>query len=319
MPYMVTLTLYNSAGEVVLNLFQGRAEDAPTELKTTSDTMPTGILPDGSKAGSIGFIFQGALEGYGNGPTSTVYWQGLNNSAQMVGGGTYYAKLDVSDSFGAVASYTKEISVIQATTRQSLTIYNSAGEAVTHLALAAATGSRLDIKDSTQAVTQDPYTGAVVGGFQINLVQPDGSLSPSSQLWPGTNDRGQLLDPGSYTVELVSEEAGGPTVRETKSIVLLRSPGASGLASAVIGPQPWRGGVLQLWFQPLAMAGDGIHVRVYNAAAELVLQDFTPASSGSLNLASADKLASGIYLVELTWVRGEALMERRVIKLAVAR
>jgi hypothetical protein len=318
MPYQVKLTLYNSAGEVVLNLFQGTAEFAPTELKTSSDTMPSGILPDGSKAGSIGFIFQGALQGYGNGPISTVYWQGLNNSAQMVGGGTYYAKLEVNDSFGAVASYTKEISVIQATTRQSLTIYNSAGEAVTHLALAAATGSRLDIKDSTQAVEQDPSTGVIVGGFQIDLVQPDGSLSPSSQLWHGTNDQGQLLAQGSYTVELVSEEIGGPTVRETKSIVLLRTAAPSGLASAVIGPQPWRGGVLQLWFTPLPMAGDGIRVRVYNAAAELVLEDYTPGSSGSLGL-SASKLASGVYLVELTWVRGAALMERRVMKLAVAR
>jgi hypothetical protein len=312
MPYTLKLTLYNSAGEVVLDLFDGHAENAPTDLVLTSNVLTSGT----GLSGAIGFVFQGALEGYGNGPQNTVYWQGQNNSAQLVGGGTYYAKLEVQDSFGNVRALTQSISVVQVTNRQSLTVYNSAGEAVAHLALGAATGSRLDIKESTEAVDQDPSTGAVTGGFNIDLIQPNGTVTTVP--WQGLGDQGQLLSPGSYTVELVTEQSGGATVRESKGIVLLRAPGRDSLSSAVFAPQPWRNDrPLELFFKPL-MPGDGVRVNVYNAAAELVLTDYADGSSGHQVL-SAGKLASGIYLVELTWVRGQAILQRRVMKLAVVR
>jgi hypothetical protein len=66
-------------------------------------------------------------------------------------------------------------------------------------------------------------------------------------------------------------------------------------------------------------AGDGVRVRVYNAAAELVLQESFVAGVAAVDLEGVDKLASGVYLVELTWTRSRAVMERRVLKLAVAR
>lgn len=83
-------------------------------------------------------------------------------------------------------------------------------------------------------------------------------------------------------------------------------------------PQPWRNGPLYIYFQKLP-ATESVRTRVYNAAGELVLESWANGAAARVQLADADKLASGIYLIEATWVRGAAVIERKAAKLAVAR
>jgi hypothetical protein len=309
MPYRIRLSLYNSAGERVMDLWEGAAQYGPSQLELTDSTLASGV-------GAIGFVFQGALEGLGHGPQTTLYWRGQNNAAQLVGGGSYYAKLEVQDSYGDVKAMIAPISVLRVSQRQSLTVYNSAGEAVARLMADGVPGSRLAVKEASQALEQDPGSGVVSGGFEIELHNPNGTVS--TLLWQGLNDQGQLVAPGSYTIELVSEQAGAPLERQSKQVVLLRAPGRTGLAAALVAPQPWRDGPLWVLYEPLP-TGDALQARVYNVASELVLSAWAPGEAGRLALTEAPKLASGIYLIELTWTRGRAILERRALKLAVAR
>jgi hypothetical protein len=126
------------------------------------------------------------------------------------------------------------------------------------------------------------------------------------------------VDAGNYTLVLANQEPGNST-RQTQSLVVLKVPGALSLGPPHAAPQPWAGvGPLAVHFNPV-MAGDKVLARVYNMPGELVMESWSDGASGQVSLNGAGKLASGIYLIELTWTHGQALKERRVGKLAVAR
>ena len=308
MPYTLHLAFYNAAGELVKSMFDGRAEFSPTSLQTTTNALSAGTQ-------LMGIVFNGGMQGIGNGPTSTLIWAGDSNGGQVVAGGTYYLKLDIVDPYGNVTSLVKSITVVDAPYEQDLTVFNSAGEAVAHLPIRSGPGVRMSVPQTSKALTLDPVTGQPMGGFVINLSLPGGGAS--SVTWNGLNDQGQLVAAGNYTLVLTTQEPGS-TTRQTQGLVLLKVPGGMTLGQPHAWPQPWAGGPLAVAFQAVP-AGDQVVARVYNMPGELVLQGWADGASGQLQLYNAQKLAAGIYLVELTWRHGEALKERKVIKLAVTR
>ena len=308
MPYTLHLAIYNAAGEVVKAIFNGNAQYNPSSLRTTSDTLAAGTQ-------LLGIVFNGGLQGVGNGPTSTLVWSGDSNGGQLVAGGTYYLKLDAVDSYGNVSSLVKTVVVVDAPFQQALTIYNSAGEAVAHLPILSGPGLRMSVPVTSKVVSLDPATGQPVGGFAINLALPDGGNSTLT--WNGLNDQGQLVDAGSYTVVLTTQTPSS-TERQTQGLILLKAPDLMSLGSPHMAPQPWAGGPLAVLFNPLP-AGDRVLVRVYDMPGELVLQGGADGSGGKVQLQGAEKLAAGIYLVELTWTHGQALKGRQVTKLAITR
>jgi hypothetical protein len=125
------------------------------------------------------------------------------------------------------------------------------------------------------------------------------------------------VDAGNYTLVLTTRTPGS-TDRQTQGLVLLKVPSRLSLGTPRVGPQPWLGGPLHVAFGPLP-AGDQVVARVYDMAGELVLQGWADSGAGQVGLDDVKKLAAGIYLVELTWQRGQATKERRATKLAVAR
>jgi hypothetical protein len=309
MPFTLHLALYNAAGELVKTMFDGKAQFNPSSLQTTTDSLAAGMQ-------LMGIVFNGGLQGISNGPTSTLVWAGDSDGGQVVAGGTYYLKLDSVDPYGAVTSLVKPVTVVDAPYNQSLTVFNSAGEAVAHLPLRMAAGVRMSVPQPSKALGSDPVTGAPTGGFSIVLTLPTGGTT--TMVWNGLNDQGQQVDAGNYTLVLATQEPGNST-RQVQALVVLKVPGALSLGPPHAAPQPWAGaGPLVVLFHPV-MAGDKVVARVYDMPGELVLESWTDGASGQVTLNGAGKLASGIYMVELTWTHGQALKERRIGKLAVAR
>jgi hypothetical protein len=311
-PYGISITIFNSAGELVKTLYQGLAQNSPSGLNTGgANTLATG----GGQ--QLAFIFPGYMQGLTqvNG-SSTLYWNGTNNSSQTVTGGTYYVSLQVTDPFGHVKAYTLQVSVVAVQMQVSLTVYNSAGEAVAHLPLSATSalgvGTSLLIPQPVKALQASGSAGSG-NAFQIELVGAGGTTTIP---WDGLNDSGMPVSPGNYTVELSSQQVGGSVTREDKEVVVLEAPASQTLGSPYAAPQPWHSGPLYVYFSAVA-AADPVRARVYTAAGELAAEAWAQGGDGRVSIRGADNLASGIYLVDLSWLHGSAVLERRTIKMAV--
>lgn len=309
MPYKLALAIFNSAGERVRSLYSGVAQFEPKELSPSASALAMG------QAGSaINFVFEGALQGISNGPQSAVVWDGSNDASQPVDSGIYYATLTVVDNYGSERTYIKALSLLQAAYRLSLVVFNSAGEAVASIPAPYVPGAHLSLPESVKALELDPLTGRIANGFVIDLVDGSGTVVPRT--WDGVGADGQPVLAGSYTLELSIEVPGGATHRETRPLTVLKSPSALGLGAVVIAPQPWNRGPLLVHHAPLPST-DVVSARLFNLAGELVRESSTSADRSPLTLTPLG-LSGGIYLLELTWLRGPVPMDRKVLKLALA-
>jgi hypothetical protein len=306
MPYELTLQVYNSAGELVMTLFHGAAEYPPNGLQVSGS--PSFIAGEGN----VGFTFAGALEGLArNG--NTILWPGENATGQYVSGGVYTTVLTQVDTYGHTTSYSTAVTVISTILEASLTVYNSAGEAVRHLSAAGlGSGAILNVPVTSKAIGWNAATGQPSGAFEIDL---GGSGSGAS--WNGENDSGVLVAPGSYTIRLVCEQQGGLTTIQSKSVVLLETP-LNGLGAPHAVPGLWTSGPLEIAFNPLP-SGEQVRVRIYTVSGKLAEECWGQGPAGMVDVPSPQALASGVYLVDVAALKDSSLLERKRAKLAIVR
>lgn len=302
MPYLLSLDIYNSAGELVRRLYRGAAQFAPTELRTEGgEVLAYGLNP-------LVLALEGALEGIGNGPVSLLAWDGSNDAGQPVDGGLYRLSAELRDSFGSVQTLNLAVQVLPAAPRQRLRIYNSAGEQVAELALPAQPGLRLLKVPDSVALESPAGPGSKLS---IVLQGPAGELAVE---WDGRNSRGEPVSQGAYLLELSVESPGAGVRREHKLVQVLRGPHLDGLEAAA-APQPWRGGPLRLRFQPKPGL---LRLDLFNLAGERVRTQAGAADTGVLDVPDPAGLAGGVYLAVLEWTAPGQAPRRQVLKLALA-
>jgi hypothetical protein len=309
-PFHVKLTLYNAAGEAVKHLYEGNSQVAPSTLTYfTVPGPPQGPLP-------IAIHLYGIESAWAPPP---IVWLGDNDNGQPVSNGMYYAKLEVTDSFGKTTALVADIAVLGAVGGNSLVIYNSAGERVRSVGLNNLPTRLVDF--SLASGNGGPGAGSG-GGLELKLRGADDTEFPWK--WDGLNDRGAPVGSGSYTVQLVHHELGSAVVVKSLVVVLLQAPSESlqaALASALLGPNPYvessAGGLRPvLAWQPLA--GTWGRARLYNLAGELVGQSLEVQGTGRIAI-DPMPLAGGIYLLEFEILQGQAVLGRRTLKWAVLR
>jgi len=291
----MTLNLYNSAGERVRQLYAGPGRGADA-LRRLADG-PNGEIE---------------LGGFDTGVLQSLAWDGTNDAGQAVDNGSYYAKLSLIDPFGDEQVYSLPLVLAGQGAVSQLDVFNSAGERVRHLALP----EGLEISD-VDASAKSFVAGPGNSGLALQVKTGSGDRL---LLWDGLNDAGQLLSPGNYLVLLSRAEPGGARTLKSVPVLLLRAGEASvqtSLASAILGPDPWRGdGPLQVRWAPPAR-GQAV-VQLYRLdGLRLPCPMNAGAAPGSLELRPT--LAEGVYWVELRVQLGSAILGRRLFKLAVVR
>jgi hypothetical protein len=245
----------------------------------------------------------------------SVTWDTTNNNGQSVAPGTYYVEVKSTDAFGKVTVYSEAVTVMGTLVSNSLKVYNSAGEMVDQVNLTALTGLATGFSSATGS------SAAVAGsGLKFN-VQVVGSNTPEQVAWNGLNAQGQPVSPGVYMVELVYAPVGqASAVVKVMPVTILDRPGGAAqtaLAGAVVAPQPYvaaKGGGLNVVYTPVP--GEQLSGRLYNLAGQLVEQGLDAQGSGRITL-SVDRVSSGIYLMELQMDDGDAILARRIVKVAI--
>jgi flagellar hook assembly protein FlgD len=308
MPHRVTLAAYNAAGELVKLIYEGSAQYLPGQLQIDVDRFIGGD-------GQVSIIFPGVLATGGN----TVAWAGVNDSAMLVSGGVYTIKAEITDQWGQTTAMVRTVQVIPGGAQQTLRIYNSAGELVRSIPLTPVPGAtRLELTSDSFALELDPSSGSAKQPFQVDVVGNNGSVTQS---WDGLNSAGAPVASGSYSLQLVSNEGGRETVVTARSVTVLKIGEDQGaLASALIGPNPV--GAKErptLFYDAAQLGGRRAEALVYNLNGELIGWAGDSAYSGRISLPLDFQRAGGIYLVRFQLRQGLAIVQSRVLKMAVLR
>jgi hypothetical protein len=298
------LVIYNSSGEEVktLNLGVASAVDPAADFSLGSKS----FAPQG---GQMAAIIAGGR---------TFLWAGDNNGGQPLKSGIYYVKLDAVDQFGSVVSVTHEIVVLASGQFYSVIIYNSAGEEIRRLTVAASgldAPSRIQPDKSSMAV--GPGAGSA-GSITFDLG------NGASVTWDGTNAQGVRVAGGSYLAQLVVAHDGAPKNVASAAVVVINT--AEGLLSgAVLAPNPLDltslgGGRKTAILRLNAPAGTEALGRVYNIAGEIVLMAANSDAPGELRFDfSEPRVSSGVYVVAVTARSAWGTTERRNFKLVIMR
>ena len=314
-PYHLVLTLYNTAGEVVRHVFDGNSSVDPTNFESQIIGAPIG--------GRLPMAI--SISGVGAGSPPSIVWQGDNDNGQTVSNGTYYFKLESTDSFGKTTALIKEVVVLGNTGGNSLAIYNSAGELVRNLPLTTLPSDLIDftLVDTEAIATGDTANGSSgQNGLKMNLRDANGNTHPWA--WDGRNDKGQPVASGTYTVQLVHTELGAPTTVKSISVTVLQAPNESlqaSLGGALVVPAPWRPGGMSgdfalIVYKPLP-GKEGV-AKCYNLAGELVALGLDANNQGQVQI-PVSKLASGVYVVDFEITENKAILGRRVLKVVVVK
>jgi hypothetical protein len=300
----LSVAIYNSAGELVKQLYNGKSQGASSQSLSLNSNAFMAL------SGTVSLSVGGMLPTGGN----SLSWNGSNDQGQGVSGGMYYFKVQIIDPFGGIQTWSQSIAVMPPPPSQYLNIYNSAGELVAHLGVASPSGKPLNSLAINNPDNKAFALGAG-GGVNFSLADTSGQLVPVH--WNGKTDSGGNVGQGSYTAQLVDEGSGG-TVVMTKGFVLLADP-HQGQFSVIEGPNPVSAADHQMIFQLSGLGSSSVtSVLLYNLAGELVAQGSAAPGSSQI-VVTCGSWSSGIYVADVRVMDGQAVLSRKILKIAMQR
>jgi hypothetical protein len=308
LPFQMDVVVYNSAGEAVRHLYHGASEGLPGGFKAAGQFIQ---VPGGAAT----LNFSGRLQD----GSSTLLWLGDNDLGQTVSGGAYSIKVEQKDTFGATQSWTVPVSVVPAAQRQSLDIYNSAGELVVHL-LPSAMGVPAPMADFVVSGAGGAFvvSDAPSGGEGVKLSIRDTLGGQTNYVWDGRNSLGQTVASGSYTIVMVSQVPGRSAVVATHDFVVLKDP-RGGPVTVVAGPNPVgpKDKSLSVVCGVLP-AGQSATATLYNLLGERLCAAALSPGSDRVVL-DVGGYASGLYVVLFEVREAGGLRSRRLLRVAMER
>ena len=307
--FTVKIGVFNSSGELVKDLLVVNLSKPIQSLDLTPGNTITSLhgLDNSIQISSGGIAL-------GN-------WDGSAPNGNPASNGTYYLKVDNIDSFGAVTSVIRPVTVNRQLTHVDVSIYNEAGETVRHL---------LGYTDDPKGITLsslDLSSNVVVPGAQGNpgnspstvQITVQTSVSPTTILWDGKNDGGSFVSPGHYQIAVHFQDGQGSTQEITRGILVAGpAPSLGDLAAWPNIIQPSTGSNYTE-FKLGSNDPNSLKVSIYDTAGELVAKVQGAAGTNSASW-SADGVASGFYIavVEIQDPNGRTI-QRKLLKLVVIR
>ena len=244
----------------------------------------------------------------------TYLWNGANDNGQQVSSGIYYIKLEEHDSYGNVIVYTNQIVVLAVGNQVRLTVFNSAGEAVKTLMVSTYAGNQ-----APSHIVPDKTTLVLGGDGSANTDKITFDLNGYPVSWDGTNNAGQRVTTGTYTVQLeVQNYAGAQTISTTQVSVI--NAGGPVLGGAYIAPNPVPASASSFQVYWKALPGIDVTARLYNVAGELIMTATNAMNPDHLVFDMGSRpVSGGIYLVAVTAKAPWGSTEKTTLKMVVVR
>jgi flagellar hook assembly protein FlgD len=271
--------VYNSSGELVKVILVTHTVNPVKGITGESDTV----------IDRVGDVVDLYWEGvwYGS-------WDGTNLDGKAVANGEYYVKVDSVDTYGVANSVIMDVTVNRKVARLDITIYNASGEAVRHLVGIEAAELPAANQAQLSSDTIEPgYNGSPSGGIPSTAIVVNGVVMAN---WDGRNDRGEIVESGTYYVEIRSEGDGGSETVVTRTVNVVKGDEGNRVSA-----RPNALSALSSVATFVGPAGSTVKVVVYTTAGEKVAQAWGAAGTGQAVWDSTGA-ASGFYLVVATVV-----------------
>ncbi len=317
-PYVMNISVYNEAGELVKTIASTTTSQEAQQVQLLINGSQTAVVAPGS--GTALTIKVPGLEtpdqqknGY-----ASFTWDGTNSAGQNVANGEYYIKETTTDPYGHTDIITKPVSVINESQYVQVNIFNSAGELVQTIITPYNGSDQVSLSISnTNGISN--YVLPVGKGSPLITIGYTSSNPPLT--WDGKNSQGDYLQSGVYEVQLVLKTKSGFSVVASKSITILDEGSSDVLGTVKTLPNPYTGDTstpLVFTWQP--SANGVIKIKIYNIAGELVrtlVGDLGAASiNWDLKSVGGQTVSSGTYICVVEGADTTGNKTRKIVKLS---
>jgi hypothetical protein len=290
--YLLTISLYNEAGELVKTIASVMANGHVSQIIYMADgvTDPAYV----TDASPLVIIIPGLETTATQGAGSTSFtWRPVNQQSQDVSQGVYFIKIEIKDSYGHVNTWSKAVAVQRFDPYVEMNIYNSAGELIRRIRKDNSVLPRSLSLDVPDLLTDSPVVVRYGEG-------PDEYF-----LWDGKSQEGSAVSNGVYEVQLVMTTDKGTMFEASKTLSLLRAV-TRYLNGFMILPNPGYGMDSLITFKWTFASGTETgmaSVFIYNLAGELVRRLKGSLQAGSiswdLKTGRGAAVSSGLYTAVL--------------------
>lgn len=311
-PYVVTIGVYNEAGELVRNV----AHEVASNMMTSVNFSSGGVNEVSAINTLLGLdiFLPGVNTPTSTGPAGKVFhWDARNDQGQFVRNGKYYVKVEMKDYYGHVNVVTKEILTVAEDVFLEMRIYNRAGEIVKVIR---------DTSTTATAVSVD----AIPDVIAFTIASPTAYFTYAhgmNMMWDGRNERGVLVSNGTYELQFVLNRGGGEELQAAKTIIILTEERGEFLRNIVVSPNPYNGEIQPfIEFSWHGSTGTGtLEVSIYNIKGELVRKLRTRIEQGfvrwDVNTQDGGSAAAGVYVVKVSAVNAEGRVQIETVKMAI--
>lgn len=316
-PYLLTITIYNEAGEIV-RVIASEAVSAPVtsvEYYVNGEMNPS-VITEGSKL-EIRLPRVETPSTFGTGGTS-YYWDAINAQSQEVGAGVYYIKIETLDNYGHTTTVIKDITVVRVDEYVELNIFNSAGEIIRSI--------RQKKEIHTDVVTLNSLGDRLIftkEGGEVMIKY--GNNIGDYIMWDGRNQGGEIVSSGIYEVQVVLKNASSGAVSEASKTVTVLREGKLYIEELKSIPNPYvkgSGGIIRFEWKLQGVEEGEVSIRIYNVAGEIVRRLEGNLTDGKINwdLKTEEKhyASRGIYIAVMDAKNREGYKDKKIIKFAIA-
>src|SRR5579871_2544615 len=299
--YLVKIGVYNSAGELVKQIYVKELSQQVTSISLLQTPTIT----------SLHGVIYVTVDG-----VQLATWDGTNQSGDPVSNGAYYIKVDNIDPNGVDTSVSETATVSRSIAKVQVNVYNESGEVIKHIYAYADDPGNMSLGNvafSSNFIQPRLGTPTPNGTSSLNITLPNGVTLN----WDGTNDSDQLVTDGVYTVEIHWLDGNGGEQVTTHNVSVERGNGP-GNGVVVAAPNILNGNSSSTTVYADSSLTLTLTAAVYDVAGELVKKPVTgPAGAGMVPV-DVTGLASGLYFVVVDLANQDGhIIQRQVTQIVI--
>jgi flagellar hook assembly protein FlgD len=314
-PYILTIEVYNEAGEKIILLTNERMADSITDVKLIANGQEWGAF--NPTEGPLIIRISGIQTVNHTGEKYVDFeWNGLNSNGQGIKQGVYFIKISYKDTYGCEITHTYDVQVLKIEEYVQLSIYNTAGELVRRI-------TKPEVRNAViNLAIDDVILVGKEGGDEVRFNYGNGEIE-----WDGKNEFGRLVDSGTYEIKVEVKTGTGFTTIATKTVSIINAGGNGILGIIKVVPNPYiidnlaRKDIRIIWSE--RKAGE-VKVMIYNMAGDLVRvirEDMDRGEIGwDMKTSTGQSVSTGVYVGIVEGIdKATGKMQREKKKIVIMR